>query len=465
VALGSVLIVGLAFIVVGRLTHPEHPPSVRRVTCFVTGGGELRVRHETAAEGVYYHPPAAQLGYNTQIIEVGAGYATMVHSEPQDSASYRARTGRARIGDSIKSGVMDRPTDSDAVHHAPANLDFRLWGSLTNPRSPLYYAIDPHDPAALGFSGGANPMTVAGSDAVGDPYFYVLFLGVASDAGAGTAWRNVLLEARTRDFLEFDVLEDRAGRSEWAAFAGDRAMPAVLRDVGGQPIVSNQTAPVEDGKSKDPMHPAGAVVTAGLFGSVVKYEDLYYYFYPDQDPKDPRTNHLYVRTAKSLASNGQLSEPRVVLDVPPEIMFRVAKAHDMNRWAILYNCLRSVQPLVLDICLQYTANMNIGGDGGLGSLVLYDGPPVTGRSHYALGLVGGDKNFDSGQFLKIQHYYLTDRDGNLAVPRMRSEPLGGLLTWTDLSRDLQILGADTYWAEWQVTPATTNDPKCSSKNL
>jgi hypothetical protein len=437
---------------------------VRRITCFVTGGGDLRVRHDTAAEGVFYHPPPTQLAYNTQIVDFGGGYATVVHGEAQDSANYRARTGGARIGDSIKSGVIADPVDPDAVHHSPANLDFRLWGSLSNPRSPLYYAIDPQAPAALGFSGGANPMTVGGSAAAADPYFYVLFLGVTSDGGKGKAWRNVLLEARTRDFVGYDVLEDRDGQPAWIAFAGDRALPAVVRDVSGRPIVSNQAAPVENGSSPDRLRPAGAVVTAGLFGSILEYDGLYYYFYPDQDPDDARRNHLYVRTAKSLASNGQLSEPRIVLDIPPEIMFRVAKAHDMNRWAILYNCLRSVQPFVLDVCLQYTANMNLGGEGGLSSLVLFDGPVYTGQSHFALGLVGGDQQFDSGKFLKIQHYYLTDRAGNLAVPRARSEPIGGLLTWTDLPRDLQLSGADTYWAEWQVTPAVKDDPTCNSKN-
>ena len=448
----GVATLAILFVLLAVVAHRRGAALQAIRTCFVTGGGELRVCHAASAEGVYYRPGPRQIAYNTQIIARADGsYATVLHSESEDSEHYWQATGRVRPGDSIKAGTSDNP------YAAPANLGFRIWGSLNNPASALYTRYDNPNSPAGGLSGGANPMVVAGRRAAGDPYFYMFYLGVTSDELQGKAWRDVLLEARTRDFGSFDLLQqDAAHKPVWVTFAGENAAPALVTDTAGHSIVSNDPAPVERGDKPD--RPRGAVITAGEIGSVAHVGDRYFYFYTDQDPSDPARDHLYVRTAQDISSNARWSEPSAILDMPPEILVRVAKARGMDRWAVIYSCLRSTQPVVVDVCLQYTQNLNLTGPGGIGSLQLFDGPAYTGRSRYALGLVGADPSFDSGAFIKGQQLYMTDEDGNLAVPRQddpaRSD-VGGLLTWMDLPRNRAIFGAPTYWAEWQVSGAGT----------
>jgi hypothetical protein len=423
-------------------------------TCHPTGGGELRVCHAAQAEWVFYQPSRWEVAYNTQVIATGGGrYATVLHGESRDMARYRAETGRFRPGDAIKTGIVDAAADPNAGLRAPTMLDFRIWGSLTNPGSPLYSVFDPSKPGALGLSGGGNPMVARGRRSVEDPYYYMFFLGVGSDGLHGTDWRNILLEARTRDFERFDLLQqDAAGHAAWVAFSGDTAMPAAVTDITGRAIQSHHPAPVETGASGDKLRPAGAVVTAGVFGSISLVNGIYHYFYTDQDAADPLRNHLYVRTARDISTNGAWSAPTALLDMPPEILVRVVKARGMDRWVISYNCLRSVSPFVSDICLQYTRTLDLTGPDGLGSLSLFDGPTYTGRSQHALGLIGRDRSTTSGDFLKIQQFAMTDAEGNLTVPPGRAGEEGGLVTWTDLSRDFNIFGAPVYMGSWDVTP-------------
>jgi len=433
-----------------RISHRAHAYAPPGGTCFITGGGELQVCHDPAAEGIFYQPGPDQVGYNTQIIDIGGGrYATVLHSEAEDTAAWVAQTGHVRAGDSIKSGIVDAAANPRAAYTAPADLDYRIWGSLTNPSSPLYYGIVPGNPAAKGLSGGGNPMVVRGRP--GDPYYYVFFLGVMSDDGQGIGWRNVLLEARTADFIHFDLLQqDAAGNSVWAAFAGDNAMPAIVQDVNGNPMISNHPAV----KAKPTLlRRHRGTPTAGLFGTIVYRNGMYYYFYTDEDVDDPKLNHLYVRTATDLTANRRWSAPQIVMNVPPQIMVRVAPARFMDRWAVIYMCLRSVHPFVSDLCLQYSQNMNLTGPGSLGALVLFD-QPYDGLSADTLGLVGANNPDGSATTLKIQPYFLTDGAGGLAVPPdAASNPsIGGMLTWNDLPFTFQIFGAPTYWATWTVTP-------------
>lgn len=427
-------------------------------TCATTGGGTLRVCHAAADEGVYYRPASWQVAYNTQIIALDDGrYATVLHGEARDLPAYGAATHRLRPGDSIKSGVAGGPHDPGAVYHAPADLDWRIWGSLTDPRSLLYDRFDPAASGPSGLSGGGNPMVVRG--AAGDPYFYVLYLAVASDGGRGEAWRNILVEARTRDFLQYDLLQrDGAGRAVWVAFAGDAARPAAVVDTAGHVIESSQPARVTG--PGDPHHPAGSVNTQGVFGSLVRIGATLYYFYTDQDPAVPTRSHLYVRTAPDIATNGRLSPPRAVLDVAPEMLIRVARVTGTgaggggDRWAVFYNCFRRLAPPVSDICLQYTRDLALDRPGGIGGLALFDGPGFSGVSRHALGLTGDAGA--AGASLKIQQFYLSTPDGALARPRVRADggpaPTGGLLTWTELGRDWSIFGAPVYWAVWDVSP-------------
>jgi hypothetical protein len=423
-------------------------------TCFITGGGTLQVCHETTSEGIFYRPSPIQVGYNVQIIRYHAAqYATVLHSEAKDMEHFYKLTGHLRPGDSIKSGTVDASRNLSASLSAPHNLSYRIWGTLTEAHSPLYYSLPPEAGNGAGISGGGNPMVVQGCRWANDDHFYMFFLGVESDGFRGEAWRNVLLEARTLDFIHFELLEDNgAGSSIWAPFRGDSAMPTPVKAIDGQVIQSNQPAYRAPAQT---VHgpPAGSITTTGLIGSVVEYEHFYYYFYTDQDPANPARNHLYVRTATDLSTNGAWSAPKSITDTPPMVLVRVAKAVGMDRWAVLYNCLRSSAEAVSDICLQYTGNMKITGPGSIGDLLLLDGSKRMGSSPFALGLRGGKLSRPGEATFKAQHDILTDREGALVLPEAarRHTALGGLLTWMDMPPSFMVFGAPTYWAEWDVS--------------
>jgi hypothetical protein len=421
-------------------------------TCFRTGGGALVVCHAAGAEGIYGQPTPLQIEYNTQIVKLGDDrYATILHSEAEDFQHYLALTGQPRPGDSIKAGVQDTKDDPSAALHLPSTLAFRIWGTLSDRQSPLFYAYEGPAFPATGLSGGANPMVVSGPTQAGEAVYYVFFLGVTSDDGRGTAFRNVLLEARTKDFVAFELLERDAGhKAVWVPFAGEHARPAIVTDAAGHRVQSNQAASLEPAGSTNPTRPSGAVITAGLFGSVVKVAGLYHYFYTDQDPVDPARNHLYERTAQDVGGDGQWSAPAIVMDVPAEIIVRVAKARGMDRWAITYSCLQSDHPFVSDICLQYTADLSVHGPRGIAGLTLFQ-TPYHGVSGFALNLRGRLPEAAGHIQLRSQHFYMTDPDGNLAAPSGVPASVGGVLTWLELPLGPHILGAPTYWAEWTVS--------------
>lgn len=441
----------VALLLAAGLAHRARPVAARPV-CYLTAGNTLRLCHDSKDEGVFYKPGPLQIAYYTAILALGGGhYAVVLHSEAKDLAAYYARTGQYRPGDSIKSGLIDASADPDALFHAPADLNYRIWGSLTNPASPLYYAFGNGNPLAVGNSGGGNPMVVAGPP--GDPYAYMFYLGVASDHDRPGAWRNVLLEARTTDFIHFEILQTApSGASVWVPFAGGAAMPAEVTDTSGRPIASDWPVRLVTAANATMRDPAGAVPTQGLLGSIVKLDGRYDYFYTDQDPDNRASNHLFVRTATSVTGNGAFSPARPVLAVPPEILIRVSMASDMKRWTVLYTCLRSLHPVIYDLCLQYTQNLNLSGPGSLGSLRLFDGPPFTGLSHYALGLAGAGDN------IRAQQNELTTLDGALAIPPGSPPGTGGLLTWNDLPLSMDIFGAPTYWASWTITPVPKTSP-------
>ena len=179
---------------------------------------------------------------------------------------------------------------------------------------------------------------------------------------------------------------------------------------------------------------------------------------PTRTPADRARNHLYLRTAEDISADGRWSAARPVLDLPPEMLIRVAKARNMDRWVLAYNCLRTTQPVTFDVCVQYTSSLAVDGADGIGGLRLFDGAVFNGFSTHALGLVGGDRAARTS-LIRGQQFFMTDEDGNLAVPRPDDPSratVGGLLTWMDLPRDFAIFGAPTYWAEWSVTPALTS---------
>ncbi|MCB8883365.1 hypothetical protein ACELLULO517_24165 [Acidisoma cellulosilytica] len=444
----AVALVSLLMTVSAGAAQPDPPQ-----TCFRTGGGDLTVCHADSAEGIYGQPSPLQIEYNTQIMKLDDHrYAVVLHSEAEDFQRYLAQTGQPRPGDSIKTGIQETKGDPSAALRLPSKLAFRIWGTLTNRQSPLFYAYQGPAFPATGLSGGANPMVTSGLSQAGERIFYVFFLGVTSDKGRGKAFRNVLLEARTKDFIAFDVLQRDAGHhSVWVPFAGEQAQPAIVTDEAGHPLQSNQAAEPEPAGSNNPTRPPGAVITAGLFGSVVRVHGLYYYFYTDQDPDDRTRNHLYLRTTKDIGSDGQWSAPSIVTDVPPEVIVRVAKARGMDRWAVIYSCLKSAHPFRSDLCLQYTRDLSVSGPRGIAGLTLFQ-TPYNGVSGFALGLLGREATAAGQVQLRAQHFYMTDPDGNLAAPAGAPPSVGGVLTWLELPIDLHILGAPTFWADWTVAP-------------
>lgn len=413
--------------------------AVAAKTCFLTGGNErLQVCHDQQDEHVFLKPSPAQVSYNVQIIKRSAQlYTTVLHSEAEDLPGLLQRTGQLRAGDSIKVGTVDIDHNPAAALTAPAELPYKIWGSTTDQNSYLYYGIGHPNKNAKGLGGGGNPMVISANSS-GDPYSYIFFLGVSDFFHyRHDDWRNVLLEARTKDFVHFDLL---TGRSSWAPFTGgkDQVRPALVTSASGAGIVSNQPGPEW---------------TNGLIGSVVLYKGTYYYFYTDQDPHNPALNHLYYRTATDLSVNGAWSDPVVVMDVAPQAMLRIAKARTMDRWVVTYNCLRA-GTRISDVCLQYTDNMEITGRGGIASLQLYQ-PGPSGSSSYYLGLTGDDRSPHEGKSLKAQQDYITDLDGTLAspMPQTGAYKEDGFLTWMDwpITPGMSPFGATTYIARWTVT--------------
>jgi hypothetical protein len=443
VARGKLAIIAICGVITGAVVlgaaaihsigWPTDPTSMR--VCSVTGGGQLRVCHDAADEGVYYRPAATSAAYNVQIIHLDDNrYATILHSEAKDMAHYLRLTGHVRPGDSIKAGVT-LSSNPDRVPLHPGDLDYKIWGSLKNANSYLYYAVPPEVPEGRGGeSGGGNPMVVAGAG--GDPHFYVFFLATSSDNFEFKKWRNVLLEARTPDFETFELLqEDRNGHSAWVPFDAEKAMPAAVRSTAGLPIVSNRSVT---------RTPQGALPVFGLIGSIVAVAGRYYYFYTDQDPTIPNVNHLYVRYADDVSHNERWSEPTIIMDTPPEILIRVSLAPEMDRWVIFYNCARSTAELVFDVCIQYTSGLDLVGPHGIGGLQLFDGPVYTGRSRHFMGLRGVGNN----DRFKAQNFYLANRSGALDRPEGGTTTYAGLITWTALPRNMNVFGAPVYWGRW-----------------
>lgn len=258
----------------------------------------------------------------------------------------------------------------------------------------------------------------------GDSNFYVFFLGVSDDDrkrdhGADD-WRHYLLEARTKDFISFDLKTEKG----WTPFA-DTERPAPLKDTEGDTIRSN-TARVTSR-------------TQGLIGSISFVNGTYHYFYLDYAP-DGGSINLYHRTSADL-STGIWSPQEVVFNVADFVMIRVAMSKDLNRWAVMYGCyVNKIQ----DICLQYTKTPDVFGPGGISKLHLIP--------DYALGF-----SRDGKARVYAQPYWLTDRWGNLDTVGSDS---GGELYWTDMTPSncpahpypyCPVAGGAVHRAGWTVS--------------
>jgi hypothetical protein len=366
--------------------------------CFTTNG--VAICHDLRDESIFYDTPKNEVAYNVQTIHDGNAYYTIYHAEPN---------GKYKTGDTIRAGVAH----GTYRFHMPAQR-VRLSGPDNDAQSLL---------DSDGIGGGGNPMAISGLP--GDTYFYIFFLGVSDDDRtrnqAAGDWRHYLLEARTKDFVSFDLKTDKG----WSPFAPN-IRPAALKDTQGEVIRSN-TARATD-------------KTQGLIGSMSFVNGIYHYFYVDYVPDGARIN-LYHRTSVDV-STGIWSPAEIVLELHGFEMIRVAKAKNLDRWAIMYGCYANK---VQDICLQYTKTLDVMGPGGLGDLRL--------TSDDALGFSG------NGQARSFsQPYWLTDRWGNLDTV---GSDTGGEFYWTDMNPGncqlnpyfgCPVYGGAVHRAGWGTTP-------------
>jgi hypothetical protein len=447
---GGHILLALAFLSGWTCTTTAAPAA----HCFVTAEQTLEVCHSALEEHVLLAPTRIQTAYNVQLVDDGGqAIVAVLHSEAYDLRSYFAATHRLRPGDSIKTGVLRYPHSLADYTLPPGDLHYRIWGTNKNAKSPLYYGFDASDPDKPGVSGGGNPIVVAGNSANSDRVYYVFFLAVVSDAGTHNRWRNALLEARTSDFRSFDLMEhDSDGRTVWKRFSGDTSSPAIVTDSDHRPIVSGAPAiseRVRSGSNRVAIN--RPITTQGLFGSIVKLPEGYYFFYTDYDRQSLTRNGLFVRHANDISVDSAWSAPTHLLDVPAEMLIRVAKASGMARWVVAYNCTHADGPSVSDVCLQYSANLDLTGKGSLASLRLFQsGNSDRKASAYSLGLIGGNLP-GSATFLKAQQDFLTDRDGNLSSPPGTSgDTVGGMVTWSDFPTTMNVFGAKVYCGLWTV---------------
>jgi hypothetical protein len=356
----------LSLSLLSAATPSETPP----LHCFDTNGVVLC--HDPRDESVFYDTPKDEVAYNVQTIHADGNYYTIHHAEPK---------GKHKSGDAIKVGIAYGPY----TFHMPAHF-FKLWGPDNDPKSLL---------DSDGIGGGGNPIAFSGLP--GDSYFYVFFLGVSDDDRsrnpAASDWRHYLLESRTKDFISFDLKTENG----WVPFA-ENVRPAPLTDSLGTVIRSNTMRAIDQ--------------TQGLIGSISFVNGTYHYFYFDYAPGGERIN-LYHRTSMDVSS-GVWSPQEVVFRTNDTAMIRVAKAKNLDRWAVMYGCY--IGP-IQDICLQYTKTLDVMGSGGISDLHL--------TSDQALGF---SRDGEAKAF--AQPYWLTDRWGNLDVVGSDN---GGEMYWTDMS--------------------------------
>ncbi|MGE8127074.1 hypothetical protein ACQKQD_08850 [Methylobacterium sp. NPDC080182] len=459
-------------------------------SCFLTGGGALEIcREGSEAEGVLIAPAPCAFVRGVQILRLARSEApgplqavfqgqTPVASRRDEPCPERRATD-SRDGGALRTGR----TFEALVTTLPPSAD-RFWVDLPEERARTRGWSEP-TPSAEGI-GPRDPIAVTGRTWAGEAYSYVFLLGqervgvTGGDAaeperrgrrrrrraepdapatGPADVRRRVQIEARTLDFQTFEIrtrtadgyglawtpFEAGAGRGRRA----DPPVPAAVVDEAGKPVTSACTAP--------------AFETHGLAGSISVVDRTYHYVYTDVLPEDcglapeKRRTGLFLRTAQDLSGPKVWSTARKLAGpLPPGTLVRVARAKGMPRWAVSYTCQRPANAPggpVADICLQYTADMNLD---GIGALKLYADPVEAGRSAAYLGLrSGGD---GSGRYDRSAHFWMTDAEGNLDTPAIYPNK-AGFLTWLDRlaptasGRDASSLyGRPVYWGTWTVRP-------------
>ena len=452
-------------------------------TCYRTAGGALEIcRDGSEAEGVLAAPPACSFARGVQLVRLSrAGLPGPIQAVFQGESPQSGRrrgedcSGRKatdpRDGGTLRTG---RNPEQLATILPPSEMRF----GVSLPEQQGRRRRDEGTAPAVEGIGPRAPITISGRDWAGEEYSYVFMLGqepVAAPSeepprgsrrgqsqaegeggerkGGEGLRRRVQIEARTLDFVSFEIRTRDGEGTSWTPAESDKGKrrsaptPATVLDVDGKPIASSC--------------PAAPFDTQGLAGSISISERTYHYFYTDVLPEDcglapeKRRTGLYLRTATDLAADRVWSAPRRLGGpLPPGTLARVARSKDGSRWAMSYTCYRPANAPggpVADICLQYTADLD---PAGLGALTLYAEPLEAARSPAYLGLrSGGD---GAGRFDRSAHFWMTDAYGNLDVPSTFAGK-SGLLTWVDRLapgaggiQGSTVYGRPVYWGTWTV---------------
>ena len=460
-ALAGTLVLGSAAAAAGPA--PAQTPDAG---CYPTAGGALEICRGGEAEGVLFVPRPCESASGVQIFRPAEGGNRL-------QVVYQAETpARARRGESCAPRRAVTPLDGGAVRSGsmPEQLattmpptQARLWelARVAQPegrsrrgrraRAPEASETVPEGIAAR------HPMVVAGRDWSGDVYSYVFLLTTVPGPSGN---RHALMQARTADFERFDIRGADADGAAWVPFTpeaggrrrsrrGGNPAPSPVLDETGGAVVGNC--------------PGTGFDRNDLVGSISVVDQVYHYFYTDVLPTDcaappaQRRLGLYLRTSRDLAADRPWSSARLVAEpLPGEALVRVAKAKGMDRWVVAYTCNRPSNTMdgpVADLCVQYTADLALGSIAGL---AWYSEPTAIMRSPAYLGLrSGGD---GTGRFGRAQHFWMTDRYGNLATPT--SYPgKAGFLTWLDRRAPgsdgpgpSSVFGRPIYWGTWSVRP-------------
>jgi len=435
--------------------------------CYPTAGGALEICRGGEAEGVLYVPRPCESAANVQILRPAEGGDRL-------QAIYQAETPqRTRRGETCAPRRAESPLDGGAVRSGsmPEQLattlpptEARLWelarvaerqGRRSRSRRRTR---EPEAPEAVQEGIAArHPMVVAGRDWSGDVYSYVFLLTTVPTPSGN---RHALMQARTADFERFDVRSADADGALWVPFApegGGRHRSRRTRNPAPSPVLDETGAAI-----------VGNCAGAGfdrndLVGSISVVDQVYHYFYTDVLPADcdkpaaERRLGLYLRTGRDPAADRPWSSARLVAEpLPGEALVRVAKAKGMDRWVVAYSCNRPSNTMdgpVADLCVQYTPDLALGSIAGL---KWYADPMAIMRSPHYLGLrSGGD---GTGRFSRAQHFWMTDRYGNLATPT-NYPGKAGFLTWLDRRAPgtggqptSSVFGRPIYWGTWSVRP-------------
>jgi hypothetical protein len=452
--------------------------------CFVTGGGTLEICRGGEAEGVFFTPRPCEFAANVQLIRLtgtrsAPGPLQVIYQGETPAAAKRGdeacearRATDPLDGGSLRSGRM--PEQLAATMPPTGHRIWEMARQLAQPekkrerrrgrraraqaRAEAAAAVPVVRQAPEGMAARA-PMVITGRNWAGDEYYYAFLLAtVPTESGN----RRVLLQGRTFDFESFDIRGRAEDALTWTPFmpqaeerprrrrgrtTTENPSPSAVLDEAGRPVIGNCAGQ--------------GFETQGLVGSISVVDQTYHYFYTDILPADcnevpdRQRMGLYLRTSRDLTADRVWSVARLVAEpLPAQVIVRVAKAKGMERWAVSYSCHRPANTSdgpVADLCVQYTADLSIE---SLKSLPWYAEPVMAMRSPAYLGLLSGGDG--SGRFGRSQHFWMTDRYGNLDTPGSMPGK-AGFLTWLDrfapgyeAANASTVYGRPVYWGTWSV---------------